>query len=102
MCIYSEYVCIHVCIYVCVYMYILSDFHFTHYIVSDSASMWTVAHQAPLSMGFPGKNTGVGCHFLLLHVCVCVCVCVCVYVYIKSNYPIFFSSTNFILFSKII
>ena len=26
---------------------------------------WTVAHQAPLSMGFPGKNIGVGCHFLL-------------------------------------
>ena len=24
-----------------------------------------VAHQLPLSMGFPGKNTGVGCHFLL-------------------------------------
>ena len=26
---------------------------------------WTVARQAPLSMGSPGKNTGVGCHFLL-------------------------------------
>ena len=29
---------------------------------------WTAACQAPLSMGFsrsPGKNTGVGCHFLL-------------------------------------
>ena len=26
---------------------------------------WTVAHQAHLSMEFPGKNTGVGCHFLL-------------------------------------
>ena len=25
----------------------------------------TVAHQAPLSTGFPGKNTGVGGHFLL-------------------------------------
>ena len=23
-----------------------------------------LARQAPLSMGFPGKNTGVGCHFL--------------------------------------
>ena len=23
------------------------------------------AHQAPLSLGFPGKNTGMGCHFLL-------------------------------------
>ena len=26
---------------------------------------WTVAHQAPLSMGSPGRNTGVGCHVLL-------------------------------------
>ena len=29
------------------------------------ATPWTVAHQAPLSMDFPGKNTGVGGHFLL-------------------------------------
>ena len=26
---------------------------------------WTVSRQAPLSMGFPSKKTGVGCHFLL-------------------------------------
>ena len=25
----------------------------------------SVAHQAPLSMGFSSKNTGVGCHFFL-------------------------------------
>ena len=25
---------------------------------------WIVACQAPLSMGFSGENTGVGCHFL--------------------------------------
>ena len=29
------------------------------------ATPWTAAHQAPPSMDFPGKNTGVGCHFLL-------------------------------------
>ena len=29
------------------------------------ATPWTAAHQAPPSMGFPGKNTGVSCHFLL-------------------------------------
>ena len=29
------------------------------------ATPWTVAGQAPLSMGFLSKNTGVGCHFLL-------------------------------------
>ena len=34
-------------------------------VVSDSFEIpWTIACQAPLSMGFPGKNTGVGCHFL--------------------------------------
>ena len=26
---------------------------------------WTAAHQAPLSMGFSDKSTGVGCHCLL-------------------------------------
>ena len=26
---------------------------------------WTAAYQAPLSMDFLGKSTGVGCHFLL-------------------------------------
>ena len=26
---------------------------------------WTAAHQTPRSMDFPGKNTGVGSHFLL-------------------------------------
>ena len=29
------------------------------------ATPWTIAHQAPLSMGYLNKNTGVGCHFLL-------------------------------------
>ena len=29
------------------------------------ATPWTIAHQAPLSMKFPGKKPGVGCHFLL-------------------------------------
>ena len=33
-----------------------------HSIMSDSATPWTVAHQTPLSMDPPGKNTGVGCH----------------------------------------
>ena len=26
---------------------------------------WNVACQAPLSLDFPGKNTGMGCNFLL-------------------------------------
>ena len=29
------------------------------------ATLWTVACEAPLSMGFSSKNTGVSCHFLL-------------------------------------
>ena len=28
------------------------------------STLWTVAYQAPLSMGSPGKNAGVGCYFL--------------------------------------
>ena len=37
--------------------------HFRH--VQLCVTPWTEAHQAPLSMDSPGKNTGVGCHFLL-------------------------------------
>ena len=38
----------------------------SHSVVSDSATPWTVAHQAPLVHGdSPGKNTGLGCHALL-------------------------------------
>ena len=33
-------------------------------VVADSAAPWTVTRQAPLSMGFSGKNAGVGCCFL--------------------------------------
>ena len=33
--------------------------------MSDSGTQWTAAGQAPLSMEFPSKNTGGGCHFLL-------------------------------------
>ena len=46
--------------------------HFTQYslsscfclIVSDSETPWTVTCQAPFPQNFPGKNTGVGSHFL--------------------------------------
>ena len=39
---------------------------FSHVVVADSfATPCIVVHQAPLSMGFPGKDTGVGCRFLL-------------------------------------
>ena len=37
----------------------------SHSVMSDSATSWTAAHQALLSMDSPGKNTGVGCHSLL-------------------------------------
>ena len=37
--------------------------HFSHALLF--VTLWTVAHQAPLSKDSPGKNTGVGCHALL-------------------------------------
>ena len=44
-----------------------------HSVVPDSLQSHTVACQALLSMGFPGKNTGVGCHFLLqFYIIVCI------------------------------
>ena len=33
--------------------------------MSDSATLWTVAHQAPLSMEFSRQDYWSGCHFLL-------------------------------------
>ena len=42
--------CIHACVHSCVWLF---------------ATPWTVACQAPLYMGFPGENPGVGCHVLL-------------------------------------
>ena len=46
------YLCTYLCMHVCS-------------VVSDSATLWTVACQAPLTMGCPGKNTWACCHFLL-------------------------------------
>ena len=37
--------------------------HFSH--AQLSGTLWTVARQAPRSMEFFSKNTGVGCHVLL-------------------------------------
>ena len=34
-------------------------------VVSDSVTPWAVAHQAPLSMEFLGKDTETSCYFLL-------------------------------------
>ena len=53
---------VYIWIYMCVRACVLS--HFSH--VQLFATLWTVAHQAPLSMEFSRQeNTGVGCHFLL-------------------------------------
>ena len=49
-----------VCVYVRVRTHVQSLSH-----VRIFATLWMVAGQAPLSVGFSGKNTGVGCHFLL-------------------------------------
>ena len=34
-------------------------------VASDSANLWAIACQVPLSMEFSRKNTGVGCQALL-------------------------------------
>ena len=53
-------VCVCVCVCVCVYVYVC-----VFSCVQFFATPWTVAHQAPLQWGFPGKNPGVDSHFLL-------------------------------------
>ena len=41
------------------------------------ATPWTAAYQAPLSMDFPGKSTGVGCHCLLCNFSIFRCQIKC-------------------------
>ena len=43
----------------------LQYFALAHAVTQSRPILWTVAHQAPLSMKLSGKNTGVNCHFLL-------------------------------------
>ena len=52
-----------VLLYVFIYHVILSLSHFS--CVQLFATLWMVAHQAPLSIDFLGKNTRVGCHAFL-------------------------------------
>ena len=46
---------------ICMHSWLLSHFS----CVWLFKTLWTVAHQDPLSMGFPGKNTRVDCHAFL-------------------------------------
>ena len=41
------------------------------------ATPWTAAYQAPLSMDFPGKSTGMGCHCLLRDICMHIANLLC-------------------------
>ena len=42
------------------------------------ATPWTAAYQAPPSMDFPGKSTGVGCHCLLHYLFLPALISVCI------------------------
>ena len=54
---------LHVCVRVGVCMHVCAC-AYTLRCVRLFAIPWTVARQAPLPMKLPGKNTGIGCHFL--------------------------------------
>ena len=58
----SNTACVCVCVCMCVHVCACTCMHS---VTSDSETSWTVAHQAPLSMGFSRQDTGVGCHILL-------------------------------------
>ena len=51
---------------VCIYMYVL-DYRWWLLVTQSCLTLipWIVAHQAPLYMDSPGKNTGLGSHSLL-------------------------------------
>ena len=42
-----------------------------------AATSWTIATRLLCPWNFPGKNNGVGCHFLLHHICLCCAVLSC-------------------------
>ena len=56
-----KYLFVHLCPISKYVLWVLS--YFSH--IWLSATLWTIDHQAPLSMNSPGKNTGVGCWALL-------------------------------------
>ena len=50
------FVCVCVCVCVCVHAHVHAHLLGCVWLF---VAPWTIAHQAPRSMGFPGKNTGV-------------------------------------------
>ena len=52
--------CVYICMYVCIYMKVKSV---SRSVMSDSATPWTVACQAPLSMGFSRQEYWSGQSF---------------------------------------
>ena len=58
--------------------YVLLVCVFSHFsCVQLFAALWSVAHQAPMSMDSLGKNSGVGCHNEINCNCLKI-LCVCV------------------------
>ena len=97
----SIYVCVCTLKYVYIYLHVCMLSHFSH--VRLFVILWTIAHQAPLSMGFSRQEYWSGLPFLFpgdrTQVCYAscidkqvlyhkhqlrspVCVCVCIYIYI--------------------
>ena len=65
MCTYVHIYIVCVCVCVCIYIF-TSLLLFSRSAPSGSFVIpWTVHHQAPLSMEFPGNSAEVGCHDLL-------------------------------------
>ena len=61
------------------------------------ATPWTAAYQAPPSMGFPGKSTGVGCHCLLwwvYHIWLLLCWGIFLLCLLSGGFIYFFFTIN--------
>ena len=53
------------CCHLAAFLFSLHAMSLQSYLTLGLMTPWTVAFQAPFSMGSPGKNTGMGCHSLL-------------------------------------
>ena len=58
------FMCVYIHMYLCVFIYVCMGVYVLSHIQLFEAP-WTIACQPPLSIDSPGKNTRMGCHFLI-------------------------------------
>ena len=58
----NVFILLSLCVYMCVCIHVCTQSFSCVWLI---VTPWTAVHQILCAWNFPGKNTGVGCHFLL-------------------------------------